>query len=777
MSGKRLHIVFGLLMVILMSSCNITRFVPEGKYLVKKNAVVVEDNDDDHDKIEKSKLSSFITLKPYRETFQTNLPTWIYYKWEKHQKSKIWAWMNKTFGKEPVYYDPAGAKNSARQMMRYLDNIGYFHSKVTHSVDLNENRKRATVTYNVYPSQPYYVRKINYVIDDTLARRYIMRDSINFQLKEGDIYDAYDLNEQRDLITERLKNSGYFYFNRDNIYYEVDSNFMNHTMEITMRLKTTPLTFKKYYIRDIHIYPDFTIFRMNSRPVDSAQLTVQTGMRKRLNTWDFHYFDKPQVKPQTFSRSIHVIEGLPYNLRSVTNTYKALANYRLFRNVNIEFDSVSSPDDSRNLLDCRITMQQNDVHSFTVQAEGTNSEGDLGIKGSFSYANKNIFHGAETFQLSIKGGLEAQTIIGENTEVKQTFNTKELGFTASLNFPKFFSPFALTNFAREYQPTTSVALGMNAQIRYYYSRYISTATFSYDWKSNARSSHYFAPINLNGVKIANVNFDFQHYLDIEETSQRKKDQYTSHLILGTRYSYTYNTQSIRNSSSFVYLRADLETSGNLLSLFNNTKLMTTDENHHEIMGIRYAQYVRSSVDFRQHIDLGRQNWLVFRQFVGIGVPYGNSQDLPFERSFYGGGANGLRGWLYRTVGPGGYYSDEDKTESTGDIQLELNAEYRFPIYNIFNGALFIDAGNVWTYHPIESMPDADFKFNSFYKQVAVDAGVGLRMDVSFLMLRFDLAYAMRNPYKDENGSYWRFNNDIWGHFDNLRLQVGIGYPF
>ena len=757
-------------MAIFMSSCGINRFVPEGKYLVKKNSVVIEDKGY---KIEKSKLSSLIILKPYRETFQTNTPTWIYYKWERRPKSKFWTWMNKTFGKEPVYYDPAGANNSAKQMMRYLNNIGHFNSNVTHSVDLQKRKKRAFVTYNVYPSQPYYVNKIDYAIDDTLAKRYIMHDSIRFQLKSGDIYNAYALNEHRDLITERLKNSGYYYFNRDNIYYEVDSNFMNHTLDITMRLKTTPLTFKKYYIRDIHIYPDFSVFRMNSRPVDSATLTLETGTRRHLNTWDFHYFDKPQVKPQTFSRSIYVIEGLPYNLRSVTNTYKALANYRLFRNVNIEFDSVSSPDDSRNLLDCRNTMQQNDKHSFTLQAEGTNSEGDLGIKGSFSYTNKNIFHGAETFQLSLKGGLEAQTI-SEDIEDNNAFNTKELGLTASLNFPKFLSPFAFTNFARDYQPTTSLALGANAQIRYYYSRYVSTATFGYDWKSNTRSGHYFAPINLNGVKIANINPELQYHLD-HETSQRKKDQYTSHLILGIRYSYTYNTQSLRKTGSFIYLRTDLETSGNLLSLFNNTKLITTNENHHELLGIRYAQYVRSSADFRQHIDLGQQNWLVFRQFVGIGLPYGNSKDLPFERSFYGGGANGLRGWLYRTVGPGGYHSENDIEEKTGDIQMELNAEYRFPIYNIFNGAFFIDAGNIWTYHLNESMPDAEFKFNSFYKQLAVDAGFGLRIDVSFLILRFDLAYAMRDPYQNETGSYWRFSDGL--SLDDFRYQVGIGYPF
>ena len=183
--------------------------------------------------------------------------------------------------------------------------------------------------------------------------------------------------------------------------------------------------------------------------------------------------------------------------------------------------------------------------------------------------------------------------------------------------------------------------------------------------------------------------------------------------------------------------------------------------------------MRGSFDFRQHLDLGNESWLVFRQFVGLGVPYGNSKDMPFERSFYGGGANGLRGWLYRTVGPGGYVPpDEKDIERIGDMQLEVNAEYRFPIYNIFNGAIFVDAGNVWAYHPNEFMPNAEFRFNTFYKQLALDAGVGLRIDASFLIIRLDFAYAMRNPYPDDTGNYWRFNN-----LGNLRMQMGIGYPF
>lgn len=767
-SGKRFHIVIGLLVAVLMSSCSIRRFVPEGKYLVKSNKVVIEEKGTE---ISKSGVSNYITLKPYKSTFQTNIPFWFYYMEKRHPKSAIWKWFYKNFGKEPIYYDKAEADNSTVQMTRYLDNVGYFHSKVTHDVKTKERKRFVRVTYHIYPTKPYRINKISHVIEDSLVASYIMRDSAKFPVKKGDIYNAYTMDDERDLITERMKNSGFYYFNRDNIFYEVDSNFMNHTMEVTMRLKKSKLAYKKYLIRDISIYPNFSILHMNEKPTDSATLYVEFGRRKIPNKLDFYYFGKPQVTPQTFSRSINIVEGLPYNLRSVTSTYNSLSDFKLFSNVNIQFDSV--PHDSLNLLDCHITMQQNDRHSFTIQSEGTYSDGDLGIKGSLSYTNRNIFHGAETFQLSLRGGLEGQHIIGTggSESEKKVFNTRELGVTASLLFPKFLSPFALNNIARDYLPTTNVSVGFNAQVRYYYSRYISTASFSYDWKNSNRLVQTFTPIYLNGVKIANINSEFQNYLDAE-TSQRKKDQYTSHLLLGARYSLTYSSQRFNKTGSFIYLRADFESSGNLLSLFNKTKIITENEGHHEFLGIRYAQYLRSSLDFRQHLDLGNESWLVMREFVGIGVPYGNSKDLPFERSFYGGGSNGLRGWLYRTVGPGGYAPESEDIEKTGDLQLELNAEYRFPIYNIFNGAVFVDAGNVWAYHPNESMPNAEFKFNSFYKQLALDAGIGIRIDVSFLMIRIDFAYAMRNPYPDENGNYWRF-----GKGKNFRMQMGIGYPF
>ena len=761
-----------MLMVFVMSSCSINRFIPEGKSLVQSNKIVIEGK---KTQISKSGLSNYITLKPYKSSFQTKLPNWIYYKSEQRPDSKAWKWLNERFGRDPIYYDETEANHSATQMMRYLNNVGYFHSKVTPKA--KTKGKRTKVTYYVYPTQPYTINNIEHVVNDSLIRSYIMRDSAQFPLKNGDIYNSFELDKEREIITERMKNSGYFFFSRDNIFYEVDSNFMNHTMNVTMKMKKSESAYKKYYIHKISIYPDYSILRSHERPIDSVTLIQEVGPRKRINHLNFYYYKEPQVKPQSFLRSVQVLENFPYNQRSVTSTYRALGNFRLFSNVNIEFDTVNVKNDTLNRLDCRITMQQNDVHSFTVQGEGTNSDGDLGIKGSMSYSNKNIFHGAEMFQLSLKGGFEAQKLIGnELTESgKSIFNTWEFGITASVLFPKFFGPFSSITLARDYQPTTTLSLGFNSQTRYYYSRYISTASYSYDWKTNYRLAQALSPFFLNSVKIAKINPTFQAYLDAE-TSQRKKAQYTSHLLFGTRYSLTYNTQSITKAGSFFYIRADFESSGNLISLFNRTRLVTeNDQGQHELFGMPYSQYLRGCFDIRQHLDLGNDNWFVMRQFVGIGLPYGNSYDLPFERSFYGGGANGLRGWLYRTVGPGGYIPVSEDIEKTGDMQLEFNAEYRFPVYNIFKGAIFVDAGNIWTYHPNESMPNSEFKFDTFYKQVAIDAGLGVRVDVSFLLFRLDIAYAMRNPYRDEvTGSYWRFRNE---EFNNIRFQAGIGYPF
>lgn len=754
-------------LVLIMSSCSLRRYVPEGKYLVKKSTIVIEN---DSTSINKSNLSDYISLKPYKETLSSNLPFWVYYKAKSHADSKFWGWLNRTMGKEPTYYEKADANYSAKQMSLYLGNIGYPNSKVSSSV--KTKRHKANVTYTVNPSQPYRISKIGYNIEDSVIARYIMRREEAFPVKVGDIYNAYTMNTQREQITEYLRNAGYYFFTRDNIHYIVDSCFNNHTMEVTMHIAHSDLASRRYYINDINIYPNFSFNRINDIPSDSITLIQEVGRRKFQNKLNFLYFGKPNVKPKTIEQSINILKGNPYRQQNVSLTYNGLNNFQIFGNPSIEFDTV--PNDSLYLLDCRITMQQNATRSFTVQAEGTNSDGDLGIKGSLSFTNRNIFHGAEVFQLSLKAGLEAQTI---NLEIMDqgVFNTKELGISGSILFPRFISPIPFRDFARDYQPTTNLTLGFNTQIRYYYTRHIANISYSYDWKSNKRYRHTLTPIYLNTVKISDMKPIFEQLL-YQEHNQRKKDQYTSHLLLGLKYSFVLNTQNLQKQNSFVYFRADLETSGNLISLFNNTKLINYNDGHHELFGISYGQYIRNSFDFRQHINLKQDHWFVFREFLGLGIPYGNSKDLPFERSFYAGGTSSMRGWNYRDIGPGGYVPDDDDIEKIGDLQLELNFEYRFPIYNIVNGAFFVDAGNVWTYRPNIDFPDGEFTFNKFYKQIAIDAGVGIRLDLSFLIVRIDLARALRNPYQNADGHYWRFDYGE-NSSNNWRLIGGIGFPF
>lgn len=780
MCRKGFHIILLLLTVFLLPSCSLKRHVPQGEYIVWKNKVIIDSTQSD---VSKSSLSDYISLKPRKSFISINFKPWAYYISQDKTDRKFWKWVNESIGQEPTYYDESGVDYSTRQMEKYLNHVGHFNSKVTSS--LEKKRFKAFVTYNVKLAKPYTINAFDFDISDTTIARFLKRIESDYPLKEGDIYDEYKLNKIRDQITEYLRNRGYYFFNRDYISYEVDSNFHNNTLSVKMKIaneenRETGVTapHRRYTINSINICPDYSILHFGSAPTYRDTIFTKTGRRIQPNQLNFFYYGKPKIKPETFSQAIQIQAGRPYSLQRVTQTYNALNNFKAFGNVNIAFDTVAN--DSLNLLDCRITMQPVDRHAYTLQFEGTRAESDLGIKGGLSYTNKNLFRGAEVFQLSLRGGVETQHKIDFDTldfidnsanNNESTFNTKEFSLTGSITFPKFLSPFPLRNFVREYQPKTILTLGYNHQERYYYTRHIIQAAFSYDWKSSYRFLHSLTPIYLNTVKITDPTFLFQYFV-LSDPSQRRRDQYTDHLLFGPRYSFTYNTQNLNRETSFVYLRVGFESSGNLISLFNNTRLINIEDNHHELFGIRYAQFIRTDIDFRQHLKLNDNSWLVFREFIGLGLPYGNSTDMPFERSFYAGGTNGMRGWRFRSLGPGAYRPSANDIEQIGDMQLELNAEYRFTIYNQLKGAAFADAGNIWTYRPSEALPEGNFRFDTFYKQLAMDVGFGLRFDIKFIVVRADLALALLYPYKDETG-----NRFLLDSRNNWNLNIGLGYPF
>ena len=764
----------GLIITILLSTagCSVKKYVPDGKHLVARNTIVT---DKKNTTFSKSDLSSYIIQKPYRKRFSTSFKVWVYYVTEGKTERKFPRWMREKFGTKPEYYEKVQADKSSRQMELYLDNVGYFNSSVSN--DVKFKRYKAKVSYSVEVAEPYTIREIRQVITDTALVSLISEIENKFPVKEGDIYNAYTLDDQREVITEHLRNNGYYFFNRDYIHYEVDSSLNSHQMDVTMRIDQMTLpsgdtvAHRQYTINDVNLYPDYSLMMMRRQPVDSVAISTEKNSSDSLR---FHFYNTPRrLRPKVFRQLTLVRPDRLYSLKEAKQTYTSISNMPLFSNVSVEFDTTGTPADS-SLINCRITMQRNDVHSVTAQIDGTHSAGDFGFKGNVSYNNKNIFRGCEVLRISLKGGLEMQHLndIGEEENDYKIFNTMELGVTGSLFFPRFLSAIPLKRFAREYQPRTTLSTGFNMQKRYYYSRYITSASFGYDWKANDRLHVTLTPVYLNSVKV-NPTDEFTALLE-QEQNQRIKDQYTNHLLLGSRVSLIYNTQNINKKSSFVYLSFNFESSGNLLWLFNNTKLITERDSHHELFGIRYAQFVRGDIDFRQYLHLGSDVWFAFREIVGIGCPYGNSTDIPIERSFYGGGANGMRGWKYRYLGPGSYHSESNRIERLGDIQLEVNGELRFPIVSYLIGALFVDAGNIWTYHENEALPGGNFQFNNFYKQIALDGGFGLRLDISFLIIRLDLAVPMRYPYQNDEGSYWHFKDLGW---DDLRFVIGLGHPF
>lgn len=776
MRKRYFNIILIGLTALLLTSCRVGRFVPEGKYFLDKNVVEIEGKKTE---FSKSDVSSYTTQKPHRVRFPFRFSTWLYYVTEKNKGTGFKHWVNEHLTKKPVYFEPSEVKVSAQQMEQYLNNRGYFHSKVT--TNTTYSKYRAKVTYTVHPSTPYRISQINYNIEDSVLRQYVERLESRLPAQPGQIYNAYTLDEQRTFVTNYLRNLGYYFFTRNYITFEVDSSFHNHTLEVTMKIanaedrntgKEHP--HKLYTINKISIYPNYRPSVAYQAPTDSTSITFSTGFRNLPNTLNFYYHEKPQVRPSTFSQMIMIMKGRPFRQRQVELTYSALSSLKLFANSSIEFDTVAC--DTANLLNCRIMLRRGNTHSLKLQTEATNSGGDLGINGSITYTNKNIFKGAEVLTLSLRGGLEAQEIInlGDIAQEEGVFNTSELIFNSSIYFPKFLSPIPLKTFARDYQPRTNLNIGGSVQKRYAYSRYITMASFGYDWKANPRLQFVLTPIYLNYVKVNPIP-EFQAILD-EESNQRIKDQYTSHFVLGGRYSVIYNTQNISKTNNYIYIRGNLESSGGLTSLLNNTSIVTNNADHYELFGIRYAQYLRADIDFRQYLKLGEKTWFVSRQLVGVGIPYGNSYDMPFERSFYSGGSVGMRGWGYRKLGPGAYQftPGDENIERIGDIQLECNAELRFPIHGSFNGALFADAGNIWNYHANELLPGGEFHFNTFYDQIAVDAGIGLRLDFNIAVVRLDWAFPLRNPYPNTNGDHWLFDDFS---LLNSHLVFNLGYPF
>lgn len=781
---------FLLFLLLAFASCRPTKSLVDGQYLLNK--VIIKNQIKD---IDKENLLPFLKQRPNSRLLGLWRNRLFFYnvgysiKRPKLKKSLM------NSGEAPVILDSLLTEKSRKQLELYTHNKGYFNSIVRDSVVIT-GKKKVSVYYSLTSSVPYTIRNISYVISDPKIDQIVRRDTKPLTLvKTGERYDVDVLQQERDRITKDLRNRGFYNFVKEYIYFQIDSNLNNHQVDIVFGIKNRQTLdgeqmHERYYINGIYIQTDYN-FRNNS-VTDTLKYT------------DYYFLthSKLKYKPKALSQQVFYKKDDLFKIDRLTLTYNRLSNLNVFKSVNIRFEDSPSDSLGNKQLNCFIELTPAPTNSFTIEMEGThNTINGNGVAGSIVYKNKNLFHGAEIFQFKLKGAMQIQkTLTDEQSTSDQTFlsifNTLELGPEVTLSFPKFLFFGNSEKFSKSFNPKTALTASVTFQKRVDYTRQMANLSLSYNWKESVFKTHIITFPNFSYLLIDPNSPILQDNAVVNDILL--KSQYSDQFITGAKYSFIFNNQHLNQQRDFMYFRGNLELAGNALRLMSNlVKSEPNQYNQFQLLGINYAQFILPDIEFKYYKIFSQFNSLVGRISMGVGIPYKNSYALPFVKSFTPGGTNDIRAWEAYSLGPGSYHSDEQKTQ-VGDVKLEANIEGRFDIYKYLEGALFIDAGNVWLMHEDILRPGGNFMFkgsNNFINQIAIGAGIGFRFDFSFFILRFDMGLPLRTPYlpdgqkwiwyavkhtkgyTDEFGVY--IDGGVWKNevLDRINFNLGIGYPF
>jgi hypothetical protein len=605
---------------------------------------------------------------------------------------------------------------------------------------------------------------------------------MNCVIERGKPYDVDLLQVERSRFERFVRDHGFYGFSGDHIFFRVDSTVGNRQVDIYYGVKkfmkideyskVSLVQHPIYKVKNIYIYPEFI-------PKDA--LEGGESYLKSLDTTFYkgYYFVSSEkterVKYDLILQSLYLKPGATYNFTNTEQSQSHLLTLKVYRLVNIYYNEQGFKEDLQSSvqeLNCNIQLTPLSQQSYKVELEGTNSAGNIGGAVNLIYQHKNVFHGAQLFNMKLKGAIEA--LAQENTDLKKS---QEYGLEASLRFPEFLLPFIKKEeFIKKYNPSTILLAAINYQNLPFYERFMSNATFGYTWKAGSYKEHQVYPLQFNIVNLLKIDSAYQERIN---SSSYLAYSYQDVMILGGRYSYIFNNQKINKSKDYWFMRFNAETSGNLLALFKRVSdAPKAEDGTYEFLRQPFAQYIRTDLDVRYNYRFNDAGSIVYRGFFGIGIPYGNSKAIPFEKQYFSGGSNGIRAWQVRTLGPGSYAPQDSVSflNQTADIKLEANAEYRFKLFWILEGALFLDAGNIWTYKDDPSRPGAQFKLNKFYKDLAVGTGTGLRFDFQFVIGRVDFGMKLRDPSL-EGRSKWIIMNRAYNFWDDFALVIGIGYPF
>jgi outer membrane protein assembly factor BamA len=698
------------------------------------------------------------------------------YNWSGRDSTRWYNKMLRRIGDAPVIYSFEDARRSSEEMTKALHNMGYMGASVERISVVR--KKKVDLTYRITTGKPYQVRTLQYDIQDPGLLPYLHRDSAETRLRTGMMFDVNVLDAERQRITTNLLNSGFYRFTKDFITYTADTVRGTYQVDLTMLVSK----YRQHAGEELRAHPQYTIGKVSfitdyNVMLSSALSSTEINDSIHYLGFPIYYKDKLFLRPKVLTTNLHLVPGKPYNEQDVQRTYSSFGRLPVLKYTNIRFFESQVRDSL--LLNAYVMLTKNKHQSVSFELEGTNSAGDLGAAASVSFTNRNVFHGSETFLIKVRGAYEAvsglQNSIGHD-------NYTEFGAETSINFPRFLFPFLSRNLRRRIRATTEFGLQYNYQLRPEFTRIVASASWSYRWGlQRQRSQHRIDLLDVNYLYMPHIDPDFENKYLNNDQNYILKYNYEDRFIVRSGYSYVYNSagRALMNNTltgNAYSIRFNFESAGNLLfALSQALHLPNNSAGEYTLLNIPYAQYLKGDFDYATSLMIDNRNSIAFHLAAGIAVPYGNASVVPFEKRYFSGGANSVRGWSVRSLGPGSFAGDGNFLNQSGDIKLDASVEYRTRLFWKFRGAVFIDAGNIWTIRDYDSQAGGRFRFNKFYKQIAVAYGVGLRLDLDFFVLRFDGGMKAVNPVYESGAERYpifhpRFGRDFAFHF-------AVGYPF
>ncbi|MCH4212775.1 MAG: BamA/TamA family outer membrane protein [Prevotella sp.] len=723
-------------MFLLFSSCSTTKFVPSSKYLLTKVKIK-----SDQEGFDVSSLEPYIRQKANSKWFSVfKIPLYTY---ELSGKDST-KWVNrelKRIGERPVIYDTLQARLSCQDLVSSMRNMGYMNARV--GLKTHIKGKKVNVVYLLHPGPTFTIGRVNYVIDDdSIAHLLRMDQESNRGLHPGMKFTVNALQNERNRVTSLLNNLGFYHFHKEFIQYSADTVPGKKDIALTFHL----LKYRANSDSRETFHPRYQIHSVHFLSGDS---------------------DRVHLRPRVLDDNTDVKAGHYYSATDLQRTYRNFSRLQAVKFTNIRFNEL--PDS--NLLDCNIQITMNKPSSVSFQPEGTNTAGDLGAAASLTYTNRNLFRGSEQLSVVLRGAYEAIT----GLEGYKNQDYQEFSIGTKLAFPRFLVPFGSRTFRDRQTASTEFSVNWDFQNRPEFHRRVFSTTWSYHWSNSQHHINYhYDFLNLNYVYMPWISETFkQDYLDnVSTRNSILKYNYEDLFIMRTGFGLSYSNEKDA-------IRANVETAGNLLQAFSQIFPFKKNSNgQHTLFNIAYAQYAKFDFDYTHLIHFDMRNALALHGDFGIAVPYGNSRILPFEKRYFTGGANSMRGWGVRELGPGKFRGTDGRIDfinQTGDMKLDMNVEYRTFLFWKLYAAAFVDAGNIWTLRNYADQPGGEFQWNSFYKEIAVSYGLGLRFNFNYFILRFDVGMKAINPaYETQNEHYAIFHPDFGR---DLAFHFAVGLPF